>query len=165
MEAVIFDLDDTLVDTSMLRAHREARRWPEAKAGVVNTKMFDGVGEMLAELTARGVHVAIVTTSPTPYARVVLEHHRIAYDVMVAYHDAKPKPAPDPCLKAMQLLKVTATGTIGVGDALKDAVSYRAAGIRAYAAGWSPATVFDALWDGRFMVPADLLALPSVPKR
>lgn len=165
MEAVIFDLDDTLVDTAILKPHRDARRWPDALAGVPHTQMFGGVAAMLAELVARGVPIAIVTTSPGHYARRVLEYHEIGYKVLVAYHDAKrPKPAPDPCLVALERLGVHAAEVVGVGDAQKDAVSYRAAGLRAYAAGWSAATVHEAPWDGRFAVPADLLALLPAPQ-
>ncbi|WP_438026356.1 HAD family hydrolase [Sorangium sp. So ce233] len=160
MEAVIFDLDDTLVDTATIRHHREARRWPQALAGVSATRIYDGIAHALAGLAERGVRVAIVTTSPGHYARRVLEHHGIGYAALIAYHDAKPKPAPDPCRLALERLGVLAENAIGVGDAYKDAASYRAAGIRAYAAGWSAATVYDAPWDGKFVAPADLLMLP-----
>lgn len=160
MEGVIFDLDDTLVDTSILRPLRDRRQWPQALAGVSGTRIFAGIDAMLSSLTSRGIRVGIVTTSPGRYAKRVLEHHDIPYTTLVAYHDCpKPKPAPDPCLLALQRLGVRPEKAIGVGDARKDAASYRAAGIRAFAAGWSPATVFDAPWDGTLALPADLLEL------
>jgi HAD superfamily hydrolase (TIGR01549 family) len=157
--AVIFDLDDTLIDTSALRAARAARP-PEWKAIIKRldeTRLFPGVRELLKGLQARRIPIAIVTTSVSYYADAALRHHGINYHARVAYHDATPKPAPDSILLALKKLNVSARETIGVGDAEKDRLAYQAAGVLAIGAAWSP--IFQiGPWGGIAQAPAEVLS-------
>ncbi|XXT15370.1 hypothetical protein WME94_34480 [Sorangium sp. So ce429] len=47
----------------------------------------------------------------------MLEHDGIEYAALVAYHDAKPKPAPEPCPLTLARLGVLPENAIGVSDA------------------------------------------------
>ena len=139
IKAIVFDLDDTLVDTSELRHLRTNREWKAAVAKVNSTRMFDGLGELLAHAKKRSVSVAIVTTSVSHYASAVLRHHGITYDCLVAYHDAPRKPKPDGVLEALNRLKVAPADAIGIGDLDTDCTAYHLAGLQAIGAAWSKA--------------------------
>ena len=91
---LIVDLDDTLVDTRAVAGLRQQRRWREAVGGVNRTVIFPGVDSLVAGLGQHKVPWAVVTTSVSFYADGVLAHHGLRPGVRVAYHDAKPKPAP-----------------------------------------------------------------------
>ena len=155
--AVLFDLDGTLVDTSKIELLRKARKWKDCVSSLHLTIYFDGVSQMLSALHAEGMKIGIVTTSVSFYAERVCKHHEVPYDVLIAYHDARPKPAPDPFLLALKKLKVDRTQAIGVGDDLPDLESLRSGNIRAIGAGWSPFLKADAGWDHIVESPAALL--------
>jgi HAD superfamily hydrolase (TIGR01549 family) len=120
-------------------ALRQARSWKAAIRAVGQTRVFDGIPQLLSSLTKRGIRVAVVTTSVSAYADAVLRHHHIHKDVLVAYHDGPRKPLPDGVLSALTQLQVAVTDAIGIGDHENDCTAYRAAGIQAVGAGWSPA--------------------------
>lgn len=153
---IIFDLDDTLVDSALLRHLREARLWKEAVARVGETRLFDGVQETLQQLSDTGLPWVIVTTSVSFYANTLLDCHGIAGLTCIAFHDAKPKPSPEPVELALERMKLTAADVIGVGDAETDLRAYHGAGITAVGAGWSP-VMQDGHWDAIANSPTDLL--------
>lgn len=155
---MVFDLDDTLVDTAVLRSLREARRWKEAVSRVHQTRLFDGVDVMLRQLGEADLAWAIVTTSVSFYADRVIEHHGIAGVVRIAFHDATPKPHPAPVLLALQRMSLPPADAIGVGDAESDLRAYQAAGLRAVGAGWSP-VLHPGAWDLVARTPAEILTL------
>ena len=78
-----------------MRALRKARDFKGAVAKKHDTELFPGVRELLEGIATRGIAVAVVTTSVSYYASAILKHHAIDYDALIAYHDARPKPAPD----------------------------------------------------------------------
>lgn len=158
MKAVVFDLDDTLIDTSLLRVYRDSRRWKDAVREVGRTTLFDGVRETIQALDNRHIPWAVVTTSVSFYANAVLSHHNLKAKVLVAYHDATPKPSPAPIHLALQRLGIEPDDVVGIGDNAADLNSYRAAGLVAVGAGWSPMiTPLD--WDAVLSSPRDLLVL------
>lgn len=158
LKGVVFDLDDTLVDTALLRALREARRWKEAVARLHETRLFDGIDELMRELGVRELPWAIVTTSVSYYANKVITHHGLEGGVCVAYHDAAPKPSPAPIALALKRMSLRREEVVGVGDAETDLRAYQAAGVRAVGAGWSP-VLHSGSWDTVATKPIDLLAL------
>jgi phosphoglycolate phosphatase-like HAD superfamily hydrolase len=88
--SVLFDLDDTLVDTEHLRAFRDQGDWGQITASVISKiKPFDGVPELLNRLTLAGFKIAIVSTSPRWYAEKILKNLGLPYDALVASWDTK----------------------------------------------------------------------------
>lgn len=154
---VLFDLDDTLVDTSALRALRSARKWKDAVCRLGETAPFPGVPELLAELLARTIPCAVITTSVSYYASHVLKHHNLSPVTVIAWHDATPKPDPAGVRLALSRIGVQPGEAIGVGDADTDLLAYRRAGVVAIGAGWSPA-ITRCEWDELLRTPQDLLA-------
>lgn len=144
--AVIFDWDNTLVDTwptitrcynavfesfgmirwtedeTRSRAHGSLRdyfpvlfgeRWEEARDvfyGTFNAchletlRPLDGAAELLRDLVARGVHLAVVSNKVGSYLRAEVGHlgwDRLFAKVVGATDAARDKPAPDPVTIAL----------------------------------------------------------------
>lgn len=160
LSCLIIDLDDTLADTSRLASYRDSRRWRDCASNLHLTGQFVGAAEALCELATSGVKIGIVTASPSNYANTVLKYHNIKYDVLIAYHDCSPrKPHPAPILMCIDRLGGSVEGSVGVGDAAKDAEAYSRAGIPAFGAGWSPHLDNDAKWTKILSTPADMIKL------
>lgn len=155
---VVFDLDDTLVDTRATHPYRERREWRKAVAAIDRTRIFDGVSEVLAVLAQREVPWAIVTTSVSFYAEAVRDHYGLRPSHLVAFHDVSPniKPHPKGVLLAVEALALPASDVLGVGNATTDQLAYQRAGVLALAAAWSPA-LEPGEWDGELADPAGLV--------
>ena len=73
-KGVIFDLDLTLVDTTILENARKMRNWHEAYGLIPYTSMYAGIQEVLDHIKAQGIKMAIVSTSPRPYVERIVSH-------------------------------------------------------------------------------------------
>ena len=137
MRSIIFDLDLTLIDTTCLEDYRHNRRWQEVYAHIPNTKMYDGVREVLDIIVRFHIKMAIVSTSPRPYVEKIVSYWYIPAEYIVSYYDAKPiKPHPAQMLKALELMDVSAKNTISFGDRVIDIQASNAAGIESVACFW-----------------------------
>lgn len=137
MKSIIFDLDLTLVDTSSLEELREKREWNKVYSLISSTSLYDGVREVLDIIQKNSIKVAIVSTSPKTYIEKIVEYHSIPVHHIVGYHEAKPiKPHPEPMLKALDLLGVSAKNAISFGDRVIDIQSSNTAGIESVACFW-----------------------------
>src|SRR6266567_710468 len=107
IKGFILDLDGTIVDSSCLDALRDRRRWKECVAGLHGTACFGDLQEVLLQLASKRVAIGIVTSSVSFYAEAMLKHHRIPYDALIAYHDARPhKPHPAPVMACLRKLSI-----------------------------------------------------------
>lgn len=137
MKAVIFDLDQTVVDSSSIEPLRKAGRWRDVYARIPEVVAYEGVISLFRRLRLAGISTAIVTSSPSQYCASVLSGCALNVDACVCYHDtARKKPHPDPMLLALQKLGVLAENAVAVGDAPSDITSANAAGIYSIAATW-----------------------------
>lgn len=158
MRAVLFDLDDTLIDTAPIKPLREALKWRECVGNAGRTVAFQGVAQTLGELRRRGIKIAIVTTSVSYYAEAILRYHNLPYDTLVAYHDARPqKPHPKPALLALERLGCQIKPSAAVGDNTNDVGCFQGAGIYTFGAGWSPALDRGLAWNMILDRPEELL--------
>lgn len=134
---VIFDLDQTLVDTRKLKPFRDKRLWREIRSQLHLTALYPDVIGLVSLLSKHDVPMAVVTNSPSMYARSVLEYHSLPIKTLVAYHDTRNhKPHPEPMIKAVQLMGCSLSQVISLGDDPKDIQSSKNAGIIACAAFW-----------------------------
>lgn len=147
INAVLFDLDGTLVDSSALQLLREKRKWKECVSRMHETVVYRGLDTAIAWLLERKIAIGVVTSSVSFYAEKMLRHHDIHYDVLVAYHDTVlHKPHPEPFLCALNKLKLEAECVIGIGDGEEDAQAMAAGKIKSFGAGWSCSLAELAQW-------------------
>ena len=105
----------------------------------VETRLFEGIPELLSMIEARDLPWGIVTNKAKrftePLLRTLAIGHRAA---CIVSGDSTPhiKPHPAPLLQAAMLLALPAGDCIYVGDDLRDVQAARAAGMRFAAAGW-----------------------------
>ena len=134
---VIFDLDQTLVDSRISSNHRRVRDWKSVYSLIPKFKLYVGLHDVFEYIRENNIQVAIVTTSPGVYAQKVLNHFNIPYNHLVDYFKAKPiKPHPAPMIIASELLKMDKSNIISFGDRKIDIESSNAAGITSVACLW-----------------------------
>src|ERR1700693_3264994 len=145
--AIIFDLDDTLLDTRALKGLRDARKWGECFAQLERAVPFgveagETPGEDLpSQVTRRGMSVGVLTHSPTPYAKGMLQRFGIQVQAMVTGSDGfDPNPNPSGLEAVACALGVHVAECLYVGDSVGDFGA--AAGARMASAGVA--------WDGEF---------------
>jgi HAD superfamily hydrolase (TIGR01509 family) len=137
MRKIIFDLDLTLVDTSIVEQYRKTREWEKVYSLIPQCSVYDGLNEVFDIIRKHNIQTCIVSTSPRPYIERIINHLNLPINSIVAYHDAKPiKPHPAPMLKALELLGCTPEEAISFGDRVIDIQSSNAAGIESVACFW-----------------------------
>lgn len=137
MKNIIFDLDLTLIDTSCLEQLRHDRKWQDAYEKIPDTKMYQGMAEVLEIIRKHNILCSIVSTSPRPYIEKIVAYYNLPIKHIVSYHDAKPiKPHPAQMLKALELMGVPANRVVSFGDRVIDIDASNAAGIESVACFW-----------------------------
>jgi HAD superfamily hydrolase (TIGR01509 family) len=142
IEAVIFDLDQTLIDSRTAAPYRLRRMWQQVYQMIDKLRPYDGIPEMLSMLKSKGVVMAIVTTTPRPYCQRVLSRWGLSsyFADIVAYHDTqRHKPDPDPILLSLKRLNLRPSSVVAVGDTPDDIRSARAARVGSVGALWGAA--------------------------
>jgi len=130
---------------------------------------FPGMRAVLEALRVAEIKLGVVTSKKRPGCHLTLDDlgYREFFPVIVTEEDTERiKPAPDPLLLALQLLKSSPEEAVYVGDNPDDIIAAHAAGMSAVAVGWS-LRLRSALLahhpDAFIDAPSDLLALlPAV---
>jgi phosphoglycolate phosphatase len=186
LEAVLFDLDGTLVDTApdMARTVNQMRKrrglapvttlqmrphvsngargmiiaafgittehpefqgmrdeFLELYAGnlCIDSRLFDGMEELLGDLEAGGIAWGVVTNKFERFARPLMEGLDLSSRLAVVVGGdtcLRPKPFPDPLLHAAATLGVAPMNMLYVGDDVRDVQAARAAGMPVVVAGY-----------------------------
>ena len=137
MKNIIFDLDLTLVDSTIAEQGRKERNWNYVYSIVPQFKIYDGLEDVFAIIRKYNINTCIVSTSPKQYIERVVKHFKIPTQYIVGYHDAKPiKPNKAPMLKALEIMNVAAKDTVSFGDRVIDIEASNAAGIESIACFW-----------------------------
>ncbi len=132
----------------------------------VDSRLFDGMSELLAGIEAATLRWGIVTNKIERYTRQVVAGLGLAKRaICVVSGDStpNPKPHPEPMLLACRLAGVNPQYALYIGDDLRDVQAGHAAGIRTIAAAWGylgeglPIEQWKA--DGIAANPADVLRL------
>jgi phosphoglycolate phosphatase len=131
----------------------------------VESRLFPGMAEVLAELVQRRIAWGIVTNKSSRFTPRIVEALQLAPACIVC-GDSTPhlKPHPDPLYLASEQLKLAPPKCFYVGDDLRDVQAARAAGMRPIAVEWgyhSPDNAGPNDWDADAVIaePADLLKL------
>lgn len=134
---IIFDLDLTLVDTTICEQGRHDRNWSLVYTQIPQCRVYDGLDKVFDIIRKYDIKTCIVSTSPRLYVEKIVKQFNLPINHIVAYHDAKPiKPHPAPMLKALELLNCNAKNAISFGDRVIDIQSSNSAGIESVACFW-----------------------------
>ena len=137
MKNAIFDLDMTLVDSSIAESARKQRDWQNAYSLIPRFSLYPGMNEVFEFIRFNRIRVAIVSTSPRPYVERVCQFYDIPTNVVLGYHDCgRIKPAPDGLIRAMAAINTTIDNTVSFGDRVIDIQASIAANIPAVACLW-----------------------------
>jgi HAD superfamily hydrolase (TIGR01509 family) len=132
------------------------------RARARDVRVYAGVVELLDELAARGVTMAVFTGASTTSARLLLEPSGLLdrFAVVVGT-DEVAAPKPDPCgiVETCARLGVAVADALYVGDSPLDQLAARAAGSTAVAAAWGHLYDATSECDLHATAPADVLAL------
>ena len=135
--AVIFDLDQTLINSQLAEPLRKARNWSAVYPMIPQLRPYDGIPELLQFLHEQNIPVCIVTSSPESYCSRVIRHWGWTIVTPVCYHDTQfKKPHPEPILLGLQRLGVQPAAAVAVGDDPKDIQAAKAAGVFAIGVAW-----------------------------
>lgn len=137
MSFVLFDLDNTLVDSLHLKTLRDQRSWPTVYARIPTVRLFDGIADVWEELEGRKTHLGVVTHSPRTYASKVLAHVALTPAALIAYHDLQGRKKPSPFGYQQCAAGHDAACGVAVGDEVNDLRAADAFGCRAAFAGWA----------------------------
>lgn len=157
MQAVIFDMDGTLVNSSYdwptirrdlgvtggsiidelnhLPEPARSSRWVELEA--IEERATDaatvhrGATELLDLLSAKGLPTALVTNNSEANTLRLLDRFQLHFDVVLTRDSGLWKPSGAPIVEAARRLGVPADRCLGVGDSHYDILAAREAGLRA----------------------------------
>jgi phosphoglycolate phosphatase len=131
----------------------------------VETRLFPGIPELLAEFARRAIPWGVVTNKATRFTDRIIETLKLA-PACVVCGDTTPhlKPHPAPLLHAAGLLALPPERCLYLGDDLRDIQGARAAGMRSVAVGWGyhhPASGGPGTWQADAVItqPQDLIGL------
>lgn len=99
---IIFDLDQTIIDSSIAYAERHAKDWHSVYKLIPSMRPYHRIVSFIKLAVNMGIKVAVVTSSPRPYCEKVLEYMDITGVITVCWHDTmRHKPDPEPLLLAI----------------------------------------------------------------
>lgn len=134
---VIFDLDQTLVNTELAFHTRKRGDWKTTYSLIPQFTVYKGIKQLIKKLEENNIPVCIVTSSPSRYCEMVTNHHGITIENKVCYHDTKRrKPNPDPILRAIEMLNVDPSTIVSIGDDVRDIIASKAAGVYSVGIMW-----------------------------
>jgi HAD superfamily hydrolase (TIGR01509 family) len=97
-------------------------------ARVEAIEAMEGAADCLAGLEARGWRIATASGFPRVVGQAILRRFGWRYPVVCDEDVKEHRPAPDPVLRACELIGVPAAETVVVGDTPQDVLSAKAAG-------------------------------------
>lgn len=151
---VLFDMDFTLIDSSVIKPvidkikhcndeKEKAELWKEHDRLALSCKKYDGIDDLLTELTNKGFGLGIVTNSVKRridilrknfFPLIPLEHCVGRYSVNRYNPTLKPKK--EPYLKALELMQAKPEETMYMGNAANDILGANNAGLTSVACLW-----------------------------
>ena len=100
---------------------------------------YDGVREVLRDLTESGIHVGVATSKRRESAQQAMDLLGLSefVEVLVAMEDTeRHKPDPTPLLLALERMGRSSNDSVYVGDAVVDVLAGKAAGMDTVAVTW-----------------------------
>ena len=137
MKGVIFDLDQTIIDTSCAELDRKNRNWQIVYSKIPHFRIYDQVKEVINWILEQNFQICIVTKSPSNYCEKILKDWDININLKVCYHDVvNQKPSSEPIEKALNLMNLSANEVISLGDQKNDIIASNSANVLSVACLW-----------------------------
>lgn len=134
---VIFDLDQTIVDSNSALPLRTNRNWQAVYNKIPQFTIYKGIVESFRFLEENKIKIVIVTSSPKVYCEKVISHFKLKVEGIIGFHDTqRRKPNPDPIIKAVHLLRESPSSILSFGDHPNDIIASRDANVYAIACLW-----------------------------
>ena len=147
-EAIIFDMDGTLFDTSsimpLIRQLRQVKRksaayyeiWKKVDKTSDVFKEFDGMNDVLNFIRENDVKSIIVTGSVKRITNRLKRFHLPFVGVLTRFDVGHKKPHPAPMFRALEILGCDASKVLSIGNQMIDLEASKAAGIDVALASW-----------------------------
>ncbi|MDH2654669.1 HAD-IA family hydrolase [Acinetobacter baumannii] len=141
--AVLFDLDNTIANTSTLQETRENHDTAALAQLLTGLEIHDAANRLINFLAEQNVKLGIVTNSPRWYAEALLRHFGIfeKFQSIVTYNEVTRfgiKPSPNGIKLALAELDVSdPSKVIYIGDEGKDIVASYYAGVLPVIGSWT----------------------------
>ena len=128
------------MDEAQAEAAVEAYRERFATVGLYENRVFDGVEDMLGKLRDAGTTIALATSKPEEFARIILDHFELTpyFDVITGASMSADRMRKDQVVEEAlrRLGNPSPDEVIMVGDRVHDIEGARAFGIDAIAVSW-----------------------------
>jgi HAD superfamily hydrolase (TIGR01662 family) len=139
--AVLFDLDFTLIDSSLIAPLRQTHQHQTVYQMIPQIPVYEGIHELLQTLKAQNIQIAIVTASHKTFCDRLIAHHQWPIDHLITRQDVRqPKPHPAGIHLALQKLNITPQQAIMIGDHPHDMQAAQAAKVYSIGALWGSQT-------------------------
>ena len=117
-KGVIFDLDQTLVDSRHLENFRKSKDWKGVNNRIHTLLEYPNISNIIRFLNKKNIKIAIVSSAPKNYCVNVVNYFHWKIDYIIGYHDVKPfiKPHFKGYKLAIEMLELNPSKTIIVGD-------------------------------------------------
>lgn len=143
ISAVLFDLDNTIADTSNLQIIRESHDTASLALLLTDLEIHDAANRLINFLAEQNVKLGIVTNSPRWYAEAILKNFGIfeKFQSIVTYNEVTRsgiKPSPNGIRLALDELDVSdPSKVIYIGDEGKDIIASYYAGVLPVIGSWT----------------------------
>lgn len=147
-EAIVFDLDGTLYDTSvvdpLLSQLKKAKRmspeyhqiWREIDKSIDGYKDYDGIAEVLQFVRENNVKAVLVTGAVKRRTNKLKRFNLPLMGMVSRFDVSHKKPHPAPMFRALEILGCDASKVLSIGNQIIDLQSSKGAGIDFALASW-----------------------------
>lgn len=162
---LIFDLDMTLVDSSIAENARKNRRWGDVYNLIPQFTLYEGMEEVFDYIRSHGYGVALVSSAPSTYIKRVVNHFRIPVKEsnIIGYYESNRRVKPDPYpIRVSAYSLGEEDSLISFGDRAIDMQASRGAKIDCVACFWGtqePELLAHSGYDYAAQKPTDIINL------